>query len=587
MARRIWILIGTVLVWVLFMGWVLRLRLVFVEEHQQARARIDEEREVLRRHVKARLSVRLSEAARAARPKAERALIDPLAPAEGIVLFDGEEQRLPRAPAPIAESAARDIFEALPSLPDGASPWVERVRLAGRVEAALRQDDEEAVEAAVLAFFRHRDRFVLEVDRDLASAVWVLERLVEHSRPSPAFLADVLRDGVLRQAGLQRALVHEQGRLSDQDRRFLAERVVRLSKRSEVRVDDFLRRLAERGAWIERPDVVGPALVEHRYFEPEGDRLLGVRVDRRALVAHTRADLVALGVLEPVDRIELADRAVQPLSDLSFAVDSSRIESAQRRADARLREKSMLLFVAVLLAHAFGAAGALLLLRHRRTLAQRSEFVASVSHELRTPVASIRLLAETLERWAERAPSKAAEYRARLIRETDRLSFLVENILSYNRLSRGRLSVRPSSVSLGELVLRMEEALSIVAEKPFEVTLEEDAVLFVDPDLFGLVLLNLGRNAIDYGDRSPVRLRVRCTPQGGVEFADNGPGIDPKEQPRIFSAFQRGAAGRARRSGGSGLGLAICRRVMEAHGGTIRVGASGLHGTTFEMRFEQ
>lgn len=590
MARKISTIAAALLVWALFMAWVLRLREVFEVEQSAALARIEQDQDALRRLVRGQLAARLSERVEAARPRAERALSDPLVPAEGLVLFDGEEQRLPRAATPAVQTRARRIFATLPALPAVSAeegPWAERLRLAVRVEAALGRRDDQAVEAAVLAFFRHRDRYVLEEDRDLATAVWILERLVAEARPSPRFLAAVLRDGLLRQAGLQRALASERVRLSAPDRDFLAGKVVRLSKLSGVRFDDFSRRLKERKDRAERPDVAGPALVDGRYFESDGERLFGVEVNLQTLLAAVRDDLTALGVFDAGDRIELSPEPVQPLADLAIDVVAGRIEEAKRRAVVRHREKSMLLLVAMVLAHALGAAGALLLLRHERTLEQRAEFVASVSHELRTPVASIRLLAETLERWADRAPRKASDYRARLIREADRLSFLVENILSYNRLARGRLDAHRVPVSLRELVHRMEEDLAVVAERPFEVVLEEDAELFVDPDLFGLVLLNLGRNAVDYGERSPVHIRVRRTPDGGIEVADDGPGMGPRERERIFRPFERGAAGRVRRAGGSGLGLAICRRVMAAHCGTIRVSASNVHGTTFEMRFDQ
>ena len=97
------------------------------------------------------------------------------------------------------------------------------------------------------------------------------------------------------------------------------------------------------------------------------------------------------------------------------------------------------------------------------------------------------------------------------------------------------------------------------------------------------MLANLIRNGCQHNERDPVRIRIEgeAGPPATLRVSDNGVGIPAGEERRVFGDFYRPAG--ATRSRGSGLGLAICRRVVEAHGGRIRVAASGADGTTFEV----
>jgi len=226
-----------------------------------------------------------------------------------------------------------------------------------------------------------------------------------------------------------------------------------------------------------------------------------------------------------------------------------------------------------ILAALLAALGVLWVRQERRYLDLKAEFVATVSHELKTPLASVRLLAETLER---RLPAgDGRDYPARIVREVDRLAFLVENILSFHRISKGKVMPRLADVNVREVVEAVHRDRSGGRDVSLSAEAVPDTWLRADPELLHLVFSNLYENSWRHGVRRPVEIRVSAEPRAGaveVLFADNGPGLP---QP---GGVSNGAARH-----GSGLGLEICRRIVALHGGSMRVVKSGPEGTTFGM----
>jgi signal transduction histidine kinase len=221
---------------------------------------------------------------------------------------------------------------------------------------------------------------------------------------------------------------------------------------------------------------------------------------------------------------------------------------------------------------------------------QKSDFLTTVSHELKTPLASIRVMAETLGRKLQPGVS-GPDYPARIVREIDGLAGLVENILSFNRLDKGRWVARKSRVDLEELITDLVPELSAAEGRVIELATEglEGRALEADPELTKLLFANLIRNACRYNARDPVKVTARAVPseQGLiVEISDNGIGIPEADRPKLFTEFVRAGRRPADRTvPGSGLGLAIAKRVMALHSGTIQIKDSSDEGTTFELRF--
>jgi signal transduction histidine kinase len=325
------------------------------------------------------------------------------------------------------------------------------------------------------------------------------------------------------------------------------------------------------------------------YARPDGsDRLLGVSVSVADSLSAIEEQMRVRALLDPQDALVRPPLAAEPvgLSNLPIDVASPRFAAAIADGDRRFWVKTGFVALSAVLALVIAFLAAVVQSRKQRFVELKSDFVATVSHELRTPLASIRLMAETLER--RTAGIRAArDYPTRIVGEIDELTFLVDNILSFNRLDKGRWKPRREHVALRALIDDVTSELPAVSGEPVEVTVTglDHVMLAADRELLRLLLRNLTKNACVYNERSPVRIDVRGNREGSMwvlEVSDNGSGIEPSQTKRIFSDFYRAGPAQTR---GSGLGLAICRKTMQAHGGRIRVAYSSDEGTTFALSF--
>ncbi len=325
-------------------------------------------------------------------------------------------------------------------------------------------------------------------------------------------------------------------------------------------------------------------------------RLHGVAVDLDGLLAAIGDEMRQLGLISDRDRVVAARSPADLLpagrvatGDLRLQVTSPAWDQALGAIGARHALKTGLVAVSALFALAIVSLALVLQHRRHQLLELKADFVAAVSHELRTPLASMRLLGETLERRLAGHPA-ARDYPSRIVREADGLSFLVENILSFQRLEKGRQrspGQGHSDVPLTELVdfLRSELELQVARPLRLEYHGPGELTLHGDGELLKLLFLNLARNACQYNAREPVVISITAGSDNGgcrLHVRDNGWGLAPAETRKVFTEFYRA---RTEGTRGTGLGLAICRRVMELHRGTIRIADTGPEGTTFELLF--
>lgn len=232
------------------------------------------------------------------------------------------------------------------------------------------------------------------------------------------------------------------------------------------------------------------------------------------------------------------------------------------------------------------------LARLQEAFEQLRRFTADASHELRTPLTAVRSVGEV----ALQRSLTAQGYRdviGSMLEEVDRLTRLVENLLTLTRAESGRIPLTYDVVDLGELVASVSESLRVLAEDK-EQTLDVDAVALVkarcDPAILRQGLINLLYNAIKYTpSRGAIRVVVSCTPSGEAAIAvkDSGPGIPAVHRARIFERFYRVDGGRSRDTGGIGLGLAIARWAVEANGGRIEVDSEEGKGSVFRIVLPQ
>ncbi|MBC8069014.1 MAG: HAMP domain-containing histidine kinase, partial [Deltaproteobacteria bacterium] len=460
-----------------------------------------------------------------------------------------------------------------------------------------------SIERAFRNLLRHRTRYVIDSTLDLPSMIAALDELFERAEPNPELVGELLRaglsdGGIVVIEGLQPGLLRRRERFTAGDFRFLAEHVLALSERAETLVDDFRERIAEPSstplAITER--VAVPSLLRdgewYARTDPNG-AVIGTRVDTEGLMAEIDAQMRQRALIEPADRLELPELPdpISPVASLPITVTAPRFASRIVDADHNYRIKSAFLVGSIGLALVIVVLAVVLASRKTRFVELKNDFVATVSHELRTPLASLRLMAETIERRTAGFPA-ARDYPTRMVREIDDLAFMVENILSFNRLDKGRWRPRRERVDLRTVVDDVTRDLAQWSSKPVEVTCRElDGVIVrADPELLRLLLRNLGKNACAYCDRPTVEIEISAAVRVGwrgpgltVQVSDNGVGIPRREHRRIFGDFYR--AGGMPASRGSGLGLAICRKTMAAHGGRIRITSSSSAGTTFALEF--
>jgi heavy metal sensor kinase len=215
-------------------------------------------------------------------------------------------------------------------------------------------------------------------------------------------------------------------------------------------------------------------------------------------------------------------------------------------------------------------------------------FTADASHELRTPLTAMRSVGEV----ALRNRRDARAYRdviGSMLEEVDRLTRLVESLLTLTRADSRKIQVTPESLDLKALAGNVIDQLRVLAdEKQQELTLRAPSAIRAvgDAALLRQALMNLIHNAIKYtpnGGAISVELDAMNSKQAAIEVRDTGPGIPAAHRDRIFDRFYRVDASRSREEGGVGLGLAIARWAIEANGGHIELASQGEDGSVFRI----
>ena len=223
----------------------------------------------------------------------------------------------------------------------------------------------------------------------------------------------------------------------------------------------------------------------------------------------------------------------------------------------------------------------------------KNEFVSLVSHELRTPMTSIRGYTDMLRKGVVGPLTpQQQEFMDVISRNVERMRIMVSDLLDISRMESGKLRLKPVSTSLKAAV---EEAVRIVQEQmqskqQFLITDIPDSLppVYADPDRLAQVLINLLDNAVKYTPaRGTIAVRAKRHEKepGFIHCAvmDNGIGISPEDQQRLFTKFFRSENPTIREQTGTGLGLAIVRNLVEMHGGNMWVESTLGVGSVFHF----
>ncbi len=221
----------------------------------------------------------------------------------------------------------------------------------------------------------------------------------------------------------------------------------------------------------------------------------------------------------------------------------------------------------------------------------KSNFVSSVSHELRAPIASVRLMAESLDRGKITDHGKQRDYFRFISQECRRLSALIENVLDFARIEQGR---KQYEFEAADLTALLRNTLTLMepcaAEREVELALDLPAAAAdglpttVDAKALQQALVNLVDNAIKHSPAQSVVV-LGLTPGNPLRLwvADHGPGIPPAEHAKIFERFYRRGSELRRETQGVGIGLSIVKHIVEAHHGRVLVQSDVGQGCRFTI----
>ena len=245
-------------------------------------------------------------------------------------------------------------------------------------------------------------------------------------------------------------------------------------------------------------------------------------------------------------------------------------------------------------AHRLGAGARTILVFHNVTRLKelentRRDFVANVSHELRTPLSLIKGFTETLMDKDFDQPEQARDFLQKIDKHTDRLGYLIDDLLTLAQLDSGQLAMNRQPTDLRVLAERVEEDLrSKAAKRSIQLQTDIPAKLLLDADGDRLqqAVFNLVDNAIKYGgENKDVRVSCSTSSNAQLEIAvqDQGPGIPPEATERIFERFFRVDRARSREQGGTGLGLSIVKHIIQSHGGEVWARNAKEGGAAFHL----
>ena len=261
-------------------------------------------------------------------------------------------------------------------------------------------------------------------------------------------------------------------------------------------------------------------------------------------------------------------------------------------AELTAGEKNLELYLAPFSDAASGGVLAVLhdVTEHHRNEERRKEFVANVSHELRTPLTNVRSYAETLRSAAGDIPAEMeASFLDIIITETDRMTNIVQDLLTLSRLDAGNAEMVLSRFPFDEAISSVVRASALNAKQrrhDMVYDAPESLPLIVgDRRRLEQVMMNIIGNAIKY---TPDGGHIRVTAGAledmvWMEVSDNGIGIPEKDRERIFDRFYRVDKARSRESGGTGLGLSIAREIVQRHNGTLALADHEGPGTTIRL----
>ena len=228
-------------------------------------------------------------------------------------------------------------------------------------------------------------------------------------------------------------------------------------------------------------------------------------------------------------------------------------------------------------------------IRERKLAHLKSEFVANVSHELKTPLSLVRMFSEMLLT-GRASDEKKVKYLEIIVAESERLSVLIDNVLDFSRMDRGKQSFEFRNAAIIDTVTRAVDVCRVRAERQsveleLNIDAEGETSARIDERAIEIAVINLIDNALKYATETK-RVAIELRSEGKfwkVSVRDWGPGVPEEDRKRVFERFVRGAHRSGDSGRGSGIGLAMVAQISRAHGGRVWVEDAEPHGARFVM----
>jgi two-component system, OmpR family, sensor histidine kinase MtrB len=378
---------------------------------------------------------------------------------------------------------------------------------------------------------------------------------------------------------------HARQGLADELRRRFAEFEIHIADVGEAALLDRVRRSA--AAYFDAIDRAEPQASAARAVFAELQKLVRLNA-AQATQAAARAEqlnriarwvgvsIAGLLVVGAAVLLMWLRRALEPVLHIGDAMSrygrGERSARAPERGPAELRD----------MAARFNQMASAL---ERQKVAQLTS-LAGVAHDLRNPLAALRSSAELLGASERPGPERLQLVSSVLHRQIDRIDRMLGDLLDAARIEAGELELRRELCSVSSLAAEVVDLYrSTTRSHEIELRTEDRALVFADPTRLSQVLTNLISNGIKYSPHGgAIEVAVAVDDDRvAITVADPGIGIEAADLGRLFEPFQRGGSARDV-APGAGLGLSVVRRIVEAHGGEIRVASEPGRGSTFEVR---
>jgi heavy metal sensor kinase len=294
------------------------------------------------------------------------------------------------------------------------------------------------------------------------------------------------------------------------------------------------------------------------------------------------ASLLALPLvltLSGVAGYVLARRALAPLEEMARRAEHITSENLNARLPVGYADDE--------LGHLAGAFNKLLA-RLEGSFEQLRRFTADASHELRTPLTAIRSVGEV----ALQTSATPDDYRdaiGSMLEEVNRLTELVDSLLTISRADAGRIQLHPAPIGVAGLVQEAAALFEVLIEDKNQrimISGDHSARVNADPIFLRQALVNIIHNAVKFspsGGIIGIAIQRDNPAQVRIEIADNGPGISPEHAEHVFDRFYRVDESRSRDAGGAGLGLSIAQWAVRVQGGRIQVKTAPGEGCVFQI----